>query len=57
MAIQHLYWEVMILHEHLCSKQDLHLNLSYTNCIELVVWYGMRQVITRTNQVFFQRAV
>ena len=58
MAIQHPYWEVMILHEHLYNKQDLHLNLSYTNSTELVLWDEMRQAITRTNQVlfFFQRA-
>ena len=58
MAIQHPYWEVMILHENLYNKQDLDLNLSYTNYTELFLWDGMRQAITRTNQVllFFQRA-
>ena len=56
MAIQYPYCEIMILHEHLYNKKDLHLNLPYTNCTELVFWDGMRQVIIRTNQVFFQRA-
>ena len=56
-AIQHPYWEVMILHEHLYNKQDLHLNLSHNNCIELVLYDGMWQAITRTNELlFFQRA-
>ena len=31
----------MILHERLYNKQDLHLNLSYTNCTELGLWDGM----------------
>ena len=52
-AIQPQYWEVMILHEHLHNKQDLHLNLFYTNCTESVLQDGMRQAITRTNQVVF----
>ena len=57
MAIQHPYFEVMLLHEHLYNKEYLHLNLPYTNCTELVLWDGMRQAIIRTNQVFFQRAL
>ena len=46
----------MFLHEHLYNKQDLHLNLSYTNCTESVLWDGMREAITRTNEGFFQWA-
>ena len=53
-AIQHPYQGVMFLHEHLYNKQDLHL--SYTNCTESVLWDGMREAITRTNEGFFQWA-
>ena len=42
MVIQHPYREVIILHDHLYNKQDLHLNLSYTSSTELVLWDGMR---------------
>ena len=52
-AIQHSSWEVMSLHERLYNKQDLHLNLSRTNCTEFVLWDGMRQAINRTNYVLF----
>ena len=50
-VIRNPSWEVMILHERLYNKQDLHL--SYTNCTELVLWNGIRQAITRTDDVFF----
>ena len=43
----------MILHERLYNKHDLHLNLTCANRTELVLWNGMRQTITRTNDVFF----
>ena len=56
MAVQYPYCKIMLLHEHLYNKEDLHLNLPYTNCTNLVLWDGMRQAITRTNQVYFQRA-
>ena len=55
MAIQHPSWEVVILHERLYKKHDLHLNLSYINCTELVFWDGIHQAITKTNDMFFQR--
>ena len=34
-------WEVMILAERLYNRQDLHLNLSYTNFTEFVLWDGV----------------
>ena len=40
-AIQHPSWEGMILHERLYNEEDLHLNLSYSNCTELVLLDGM----------------
>ena len=56
MTIQHPSWVVVILHDRLYNKQDMHLDLSYINFTELVLWDGMCQAITRTNDVFFEWA-
>ena len=32
-------------------------NIRLTACTKLVLWDGMRQAITRTNDMFFQRAL
>ena len=42
----------MTLHGRLYNKQDLHLNFLTL----MVLWDGMRQAITRSNDVFFQWA-
>ena len=36
-----VHWEVMISHERLYNRQYLHLNLSYTNFTDLILWDGM----------------
>ena len=40
-AIRYQFRPVIILHERQYKKDDLHLNLSYTNWTELVLWDGM----------------